>query len=294
MNAMEQNSSQDLLPFVPSLTRHARALAGSEQVAAERVRLCLELLAAQPERMRGDDTRAELFRAFHDLWSPETSDAVEQTVIPFNQHAGRELPGWEDAFERCVLQLVYVERFSQGCVADILSVDERRIAEILLKRQRGSQLPVNASVLIIEDDALMAKHLNEIIQELGLTVINVADGVETAVCAAFDHRPAVILIDIHLRKGESGLTAARAILQRRRVPIIFVTGYPWMLELQGELDSVFVVAKPFRPRALKAKIAQALETYSEAERAEACHAHLLAKFRELLGGHVGGREHSRH
>lgn len=284
---MEQPLSQDLLPFVPSLTRHARALSGSGQAAAEQVRLCLELLAAQPERLSGDDVRVDLFRAFHDLWSPELAD---ETVIPFKQRTG--MADWDEALEQCVLQLVHVERFPQEHVADILSIDQRRIAEILQKRPPPSKMPANASALIIEDDALMAKHLNEITQELGLTVIDVADGVESAVTAAVNQHPAVILIDLQLRRGQSGLTAARAILRRRQVPIIFVTGYPWMLELKGTSDWIFVVAKPFRPQTLKAKITKALDFYSEADNAELCQTHLLAKIRDLLDGQaVSGEQH---
>lgn len=291
---MEQAPNHDLLPFVPSLTRHALALAGSEQAAAERVRLCLELLAAQPERLNGDDIRVALFRAFHDLWSPGHTAAPESEASPFEALAGHDSPGWSDPLEQCVLQLIYVERFSQKRTADILCVDERQIAEILLKGGHRSRLPVHASALIVEDDALMAKHLNEIMQDLGLTVIHVAEGVASAVGAAIDQRPALILLDIQLRKGESGLIAARAILQRRRLPILFVTGYPWMLELEGELDPAFVVAKPFRARALKAKIAKALDLYSEPESAEICHRQLLAKIRELLDGHVGSGERRLH
>lgn len=279
---MEQALNHDLLPFVPSLTRHAQALVGSGQTATERVRVCLELLAAQPERLSSDDIRADLFRAYHDLWSPGQPNAEHSKVIPIKGRSGSDEPERNDALEQCVLQLIYVERFSEKRTADILSIDERQIAEILLRAKRHSKLPIHASALIVEDDALMAKYLNEIIQDLGLTVIQVAGGVASAVCAARDRRPAVILIDIQLRKGESGLTAARAILQRHRIPIIFVTGYPWMLESRGELDSAFVVAKPFRPQMLKAKIAKALELYSEPETAEACHAQLLTKVRDLI------------
>ena len=292
MHDMTQNLNHDLSAFVPSLTRHAQALAGSDHAAADLVRLCLELLAVQPERLSGDDARVDLFRAFHDLWSPRRGDAADDAVLRFPGVAKSDLPG-EDALEKCVLQLIYVERFSRRRVADILSISEHQIAEILLKKERRTHQRVHASALIIEDDSLMAKHMNEIAQELGLTVIQVADGVERAVCAALDERPAIILTDLQLRKGESGLIATRAILQRRRVPVVFVTGYPWMLEPSGgEADPFFVVPKPFRPRALKTKIAEALDLYSDRQSAEAYHARLLAKIRDLLGGPFGG--HSLH
>lgn len=286
---MEHHVNRDLSAFVPSLTRHAQIVAGSQQAAAEQVRLCLEMLAAQPERLSGEDCRFDLFRAFHDLWSPDRPGAAGNHA----RAVAADLETGAANLEKCVLHLVEVEGFCEERVAEILSIDKRRIAEILRRRKRHQGSPVHASVLIIEDDVLIAKHLNEVAQELGLTVNSVADGVEGAVTAARNQKPAVILTDIQLRKGQSGLVAIRAILQRRRVPVVFVTGYPWMLDLKGERNQTFVVAKPFRTHALKATIIKALDHYSRPENAEATHEGLLSKLSELLDGRQVGAFESR-
>ncbi|MDX1540923.1 MAG: hypothetical protein R3349_05915, partial [Geminicoccaceae bacterium] len=62
-------ASQAILPHIPYLRRHARLLTGSTEVGDEFVRLCLELIVAEPERIVGKDLRAEVFSAFHAVWA---------------------------------------------------------------------------------------------------------------------------------------------------------------------------------------------------------------------------------
>ena len=62
-------NSEDVLRHVPHLRRHARLLSGSKDVGDEYVRIALELVVAEPERLQGGDQRILLFRAFHAVWS---------------------------------------------------------------------------------------------------------------------------------------------------------------------------------------------------------------------------------
>jgi DNA-binding response OmpR family regulator len=166
-------------------------------------------------------------------------------------------------------------------VASILAVDPKDVGLSAQKTRRHAAMRTHEKVLVIEDDALMAKHLNEITQELGLTVVHVSTGVQDAVRTALSEKPAMLLVDVQLRQGETGLRAALRILQRLRIPVIFVTGFPWLLEADGDLDPTFVVEKPFRSTTLKARIALMLEIYSVESRAEQRHQMLLKTLRHL-------------
>jgi CheY-like chemotaxis protein len=279
---MNRERIDEIPAFVPSLTRHAQLLTGSSEAAGEYVRLCLELLAAEPYRLDDDDVRFCLFRAFHRIWAHVHDDAELETPLeiadrlkPATRHKGNTL-------ERRIFLLTDIEGFPSDCVAEILAVCERAVTSALAT-PKGEFRPIRcAPALIVEDDPLMAMHINEITQEVGLTVTHVANNVQDAVFIAPEKMPAIALVDVQLRRGECGLKAARAIIQRHRIPVIFITGYPWMLESADGLYPAVVVPKPFRAAMLKSKIATALRLYSEPARAADHQATLLAKFNQLL------------
>ncbi len=276
-----------VLPHVPYLRRHARLLSGSKEVGDEYVRICLELIVAEPERLDGSDQRILLFRAFHAVWSALNEDART---------------GWSDAttredrvdqglaalapIERRVLLLAVVEGMSLEQVALVLDLGIGEARQHLAEARANLQQEVGLPVLIIEDEPMIAIELSQIVQDMGLTVAAIVARQEEALIAAEaggEDELGLVLADIQLQESGSGIAAAQQILERCNVPIVFVTGFPERLLTGRGLEPAFVVAKPFDPESLKVTIAHALSTYASKRDAVAHRASLLAKLREITG-----------
>ncbi len=115
-----------------------------------------------------------------------------------------------------------------------------------------------ANILIVEDEPLIALDLQYVVEQLGHRVETVARTQVEAVRVALKSRPDLILADVQLADGSSGVAAANEILQRLDAPIIFVTAYPERLLTGHAAEPAFLITKPFNPEAVKAAIGQAL------------------------------------
>ena len=108
-------------------------------------------------------------------------------------------------------------------------------------------------VLIIEDDPLVALHLQMLLEEHGATSVAIAETETEAIRAASANPPAVITSDINLRQG-SGPVAVQAIHERHgAIPVIFITAMPEACpscgpheRLFGKPIDEFAVAQAFR------------------------------------------------
>jgi CheY-like chemotaxis protein len=79
-----------------------------------------------------------------------------------------------------------------------------------------------------------------------------------AVAAAERRRPGMVLADIQLADGSSGIDAVNEILTAFKVPVIFITAYPERLLTGERPEPTFLITKPFQPEIVKAVISQAL------------------------------------
>ncbi|MDB5533980.1 MAG: phyR, partial [Hyphomicrobiales bacterium] len=113
-------------------------------------------------------------------------------------------------------------------------------------------------ILIIEDEPFIALDLQALVEDLGHRVVNVARTHKEAVKAVATHRPGLILADIHLADGSSGLEAVNEILTSFEVPVIFITAYPERFLTGQAPEPAFLIAKPYVPDTVKAVISQAL------------------------------------
>ena len=111
---------------------------------------------------------------------------------------------------------------------------------------------------MIEDDPLMAVDLERCVEDLGHRVINVARTAAQAVASAKASRPDLILSDVQLADGSSGIDAVNEICNEIDVPVIFVTSYPDRFLTGTRPEPTFLIPKPFHPETVKAIVAQAL------------------------------------
>ena len=260
-----------IIQQLPYLRRYARALTGSQQTGDQHIRLCLEALLQAPERLKGGSSLpVRLFRLFH--------QTVEKPVAAAAGTAGAGKGGAADPLERRVgerlaqlapsdrqaLLLVHQEGFSEAEAAEILGLDAAEIAERLEQAWGNLKRQPATDVLIIEDEPVIAMDVAEIVKSLGHRVIGIAARASQAVATAREAKPGLILADIQLEDGSSGITAVQTILTAAEVPVVFVTAFPERLLTGETLEPAFVVTKPFDAAALKVAISQALFFSSKA------------------------------
>jgi two-component system, response regulator PdtaR len=112
-------------------------------------------------------------------------------------------------------------------------------------------------VLIVEDEALFALDLEDLVRELGHQPVGMAATQTAAVSAAMRARPDLVLMDIRLAQGGDGLAAAREIRARTGIPCIFITAHSDAATrtLAREAGGLAFLVKPIE----KAELAGALE-----------------------------------
>jgi CheY-like chemotaxis protein len=117
---------------------------------------------------------------------------------------------------------------------------------------------MSTNVVIIEDEPLIALDLEQLVTDLGHRVVRIARTARQAVEAVTSLRPGLVLADIQLADGSSGLDAVNEILSSIQVPVIFVTAFPQRLLTGTRPEPTFLITKPFQAENLKAIISQAL------------------------------------
>jgi CheY-like chemotaxis protein len=97
-----------------------------------------------------------------------------------------------------------------------------------LVEESGRELAVQIAtdILIIEDETLIAMDLENLLENLGHEVTGIARTRTDAVTLAKAKRPGLILADIQLADGSSGMDAVNELLTTFEVPVIFITAYP--------------------------------------------------------------------
>jgi CheY-like chemotaxis protein len=110
-------------------------------------------------------------------------------------------------------------------------------------------------VLVVEDDALIAMLIEEVLTEWGASVQGPIGDAAAALRAAEESDCDVALLDVHLGRGSSADVARR--LCGRGVPVVFVTGYG-RRGLPEAFGDAPVLGKPFRDEDLVRMVEQAL------------------------------------
>jgi CheY-like chemotaxis protein len=113
-------------------------------------------------------------------------------------------------------------------------------------------------VLIIEDEPIIALDIENLVTELGHEVVAKSTTAKDAVKQAHLKKPGLILADINLGEGGSGIDAVSEILASFDVPVIFITAYPERLLTGERPEPTYLIAKPFLPETVQATVGQAL------------------------------------
>jgi DNA-directed RNA polymerase specialized sigma24 family protein len=261
------SASQAVAAYLPFLRRYARALTGSQASGDAYVAQALEALVEDPSLLTGASTpRVALYRLFSRVWNSVPVNGPRQAgerTLPGEQRLGQISPQPRQAF-----LLVALEGFSEPAAAEILGTDVSTMRRLI--EQAGRQLAneIATDVMIIEDEPIIAMDLQGLIEKLGHRVIGTARTHAEAVALAKTKHPGLILADIQLADGSSGLDAVNELLRSFEVPVVFITAYPERFLTGERPEPAFLIAKPFEPGTVSAVVSQALFFERNARRAE--------------------------
>ena len=144
----------------------------------------------------------------------------------------------------------------------------RALRDLVEESGRELAAEIATDVLIIEDETFIALDLEGLVESLGHRVLGVARTHAEAVALAKAKRPGIILADIQLADGSSGLDAVNEMLRTFEVPVIFITAYPERFLTGERPEPAFLIAKPFQPSTVSAVLSQALFFERNARRRE--------------------------
>ena len=263
------SKSQMVGQHLPYLRRYARALSGSQSSGDAYVAATLEALAEDPDILGSDaSTRIALYRLFTKIWNsiglngkPSAGAVAPDQAV--ERHLAEIAPLPRQAF-----LLVALEGLSEDEAAKVLDIDVPALRELVEQSGRELAEEIATDVLIIEDETFIALDLEGLVESLGHRVLGVARTHKEAVALAQKKRPGIILADIQLADGSSGLDAVNEMLRTFEVPVIFITAYPERFLTGERPEPAFLIAKPFQPTTVSAVLSQALFFERNAKRRE--------------------------
>jgi len=251
--------STRIAPHLPLLRRYARAVAGSQSSGDAYVAAALETLIADPTSLpKASGDRVALYKLFATLFgSVDVEVRPVDSPFAWENRAAENLARMSPKSRQAFL-LAYVEGFSPDQVAEILGVDENGAAKLMGRAAEEISRQVATDILIIEDEPLIAMDIEHMVEALGHRVTGIARTRTEAVSLYKSTKPKMVLADIQLADGSSGLDAVNDMLKTSSIPVIFITAFPERLLTGERPEPTFLVTKPFNPDMVKALISQAL------------------------------------
>ena len=244
---------------LPYLRRYARAVTGSQTSGDAYVAAVLEALIADISIFphTGND-RVALYKLFVTIYD-STKVELPQITSPFawEKRAAANLASVPTRARHAFL-LITVEGFSTNEAAAILSVGESEFNTLFNEASMEISRQVATDIMIIEDEPLIALDIEQMVEDLGHRVTGIARTHAEAVDLYKRTSPKMVLADIQLADGSSGIDAVNDILKVDTIPVIFITAFPERLLTGERPEPAFLVTKPFNPDMVKALISQAL------------------------------------
>ena len=117
-----------------------------------------------------------------------------------------------------------------------------------------------ASILVVEDELIIAKAIEKRLVTLGYSVVGVVKSGEEGLQKADIHRPDVVLMDINLGAGIDGIATADRLRTEFDIPVIFLTAHSDQSTLErAKLSKPFgYILKPFDDKDLQTAVEMAV------------------------------------
>ncbi len=251
--------STRIAPHLAYLRRYSRAITGSQTSGDAYVAAMLEMLIADvsifPE---ASSDRIAVFKLYARGFS-ELQIAIEPASSPYvwEQRASGNLAHVSPLARQSFL-LSALEGFAPDDIGEILGLSGDEAAGLLARASKEISQQVATDILIIEDEPLIAMDIEQMVLSLGHRVTGIARTKDEAMALFRADAPGMVLADIQLADGSSGIDAVNEMLSTSAIPVIFITAFPEHLLTGERPEPAFLVTKPFNEDMVKALISQAL------------------------------------
>ena len=219
-------AAEDLMNVLPYARRYARALTGSQPAGDAMV---AHAMAERPAEL-------SILLGLYAGISRQAANGVSDGLL--------------SARQRQILLLTALESLPVETAARVLDLGEAEAIAELAAARAALKAASTTDVLIIEDEPVIAMEISMLVKGCGHRVTGVASSEAEAIRLMREHRAGLILADVNLGRGGSGIAAVRRILETVSVPVIFVTAYPELLLTAEGIEPAFVMRKPFDPMTL--------------------------------------------
>ena len=254
---VETNFSDLLAAELPYLRRYTRALTGSQSRGDQYTVATLEAILKDRSPFDNDDPiKVSLFKCFHSIWASSGQTLTEpEDTLRSRAHGllAKLTPNSREA-----LLLRTIEEFSVPQIATIMTLDDEEVRQLI--RTANSELTdsIKGTVMIIEDEPIIAADLKGIVKQLGHNVSGIARTHSEAVELGDETLPDLILADIQLADNSSGIDAVNDLLKVVDVPVIFITAFPERLLTGDRPEPAFLISKPFEQAQVISAVSQAM------------------------------------
>ncbi len=257
-DAAQENSISDQLGVnIPFLRRFSRAMTGSQQSGDTFAAAALEAILADRSVLDGHDVKTGLFKVLYGIWASAGAPVEDGEDGP-RAKAQKRLASLTNNSREALL-LHTVEGFSFSEVGTIIGVPQSEAEQLIEIARREMVDSASGSVMIIEDEAIIAMDIESIVAEMGHRVTGIARTRDEAVKLAKADAPDLILADIQLADNSSGIDAVNDILQEMGTrPVIFITAFPERLLTGDKPEPAFLISKPYSVDQVLSSVSQAM------------------------------------
>lgn len=259
---MPTNHQNDLSSRIganlPFLRRYARALTGSQADGDKYAVATLEAILGDSTIFEDEmSDKVALFKVFHSIWATSGAafgDTETGIAAKAQHHLAGLTPGTREAL---LLHTIEEMRFDE--LAKVLSVtaDEAKSRVDIAYAEMAKSMA--GRVMIIEDEAIIAMDLESIVTDMGHVVTGIARTAEAAVKLFGQEQPNLIMSDIQLADGSSGIDAVNEITAKHPdIPVIFITAFPERLLTGNGPEPAFLISKPYTEEYVRSAVSQAM------------------------------------
>lgn len=257
-DAPQMNSISDALGAnIPFLRRFSRAMTGSQQSGDAFAAAALEAILVDRSILEETDVKVGLFKVLYGIWA-SAGAPIEEGEGGAHAKTQRRLASLTNNSREALL-LHTIEGFVFSEIASIIDVTQAEAEQLVIIARREMADAASGSVLIIEDEAIIAMDIESIVAEMGHRVTGIARTRAEAVELGRADAPDLILADIQLADNSSGIDAVNDLLaELGNRPVIFITAFPERLLTGDKPEPAFLISKPYSVDQVVSAVSQAM------------------------------------
>lgn len=253
----EQTISDQLGANIPYLRRFSRAMTGSQTSGDTYAAAALEAILADRSVLDGHTVKTGLFKVLYGIWA-SAGAPIDDGETGARAKVQSRLAGLTNNSREALL-LHTIEGFAFDEVGSIIGVEQSEAEALISIARREMADSASGSVMIIEDEAIIAMDIEAIVADMGHRVTGIARTRDEAVRLAKQETPDLILADIQLADNSSGIDAVNDILQETGArPVIFITAFPERLLTGDKPEPAFLISKPYSVDQVVSSVSQAM------------------------------------